>query len=335
MVPAMIQSRNVLDVRGLCTQFFTSRGVAHAVDNVSFSIRQGETLGLVGESGCGKTVTALSLIRLVPYPGRIVAGEIQFDGVDVMGLSEKEVRKLRGQGIGFIFQDPMTALNPVFTVGEQIAETIRLNLGTGKQEARVRAIELLHMVGIPMARRRAGDYPHQFSGGMRQRAMIAIALSCNPKLVIADEPTTALDVTVQAQILELLRTLSEELHTAVLLITHDLGVAAGMCDRISVMYAGRVVELGLVDDVFEHPQMPYTWGLLECLPKLDRNGVERLSTIEGVPPSLLHPRDQCRFHDRCEYAAGICRTEEPQLLAREGSGQFARCWGTEPKGWIA
>jgi oligopeptide transport system ATP-binding protein len=333
--PSKPAAGQLLDVRNLSTQFFTPDGVIRAVDDVSFQLGYGETLGLVGESGCGKSVTALSLTRLVPDPpGKIVAGEVFFDGVDVLKLSNDAMRRLRGKEIGFIFQDPLTSLNPTLTIGYQIGESIRQHMGLSSKAAKDRVVELLSKVGIPRARDRLSDYPFQFSGGMRQRVMIAIALSCDPKLILADEPTTALDVTIQAQILELISNLSDEFRTAVLLITHDLGIAAGMCDRVNVMYAGRIVETGSVDNLFETPQMPYTWGLLDSLPRLDDIREGRLRTIEGMPPLLIDPADACRFNPRCLYASDICREKEPLLTPRKGEGHDARCWGTEPDGWI-
>ncbi len=328
-------ARKLLEVRNLTTHFFTKEGVVHAVDDVSFEIDYGETLGLVGESGCGKSVTALSLTRLVPNPpGRIVRGEIIFDGIDLMKLSEEEMRLLRGKKIGFIFQDPMTSLNPTLTIGYQIAESARIHMGLSRKVADDRAVELLSKVGIPRSRERMRDYPHQFSGGMRQRVMIAIALACDPMLLLADEPTTALDVTIQAQILDLIRSLSEEFGTAVILITHDLGIAAGMCNRVNVMYAGRIVETALVDDIFERPRMPYTWGLMDSLPRLDEERGARLRTIEGMPPDLLSPPDACRFAPRCDYVRDVCREDEPELTRRDEERHLARCWGTEAEGWI-
>jgi oligopeptide transport system ATP-binding protein len=327
---------HLLEVRGLSTHFFTADGVIQAVDDVSFDVGYGETLGLVGESGCGKSVSALSIARLVPDPpGKIVAGSVLFDGIDVLKLSSEDMRKLRGKEIGFIFQDPLTSLNPTLTIGYQIGEAIREHMGLSEKAAQERIVELLSKVGIPRARERLNDYPFQFSGGMRQRVMIAIALSCDPKLILADEPTTALDVTIQAQILELIQKLSDEFHTAVLLITHDLGIAAGMCDRVNVMYAGRIVETGTVDELFEQPRMPYAWGLLDSLPRIDDVRGERLRTIEGMPPVLISPADACRFNPRCVYARDICRSSEPGLTARGGTGHLARCWATEPEGWIA
>ncbi|HEY7737984.1 MAG TPA: ABC transporter ATP-binding protein [Candidatus Limnocylindria bacterium] len=325
----------MLEVRNLSTQFFTRDGVVHAVDEVSFDVDYGETLGLVGESGCGKSVTALSLVRLVPDPpGRITEGQIIFDGIDILKLSRAEMRRLRGRKIGFIFQDPMTSLNPTLPVGFQISESARAHLGLSRSAAADRAVELLSKVGIPRARDRMGDFPHQFSGGMRQRVMIAIALACDPMLLLADEPTTALDVTIQAQILELIRSLSDEFGTAVILITHDLGIAAGMCNRVNVMYAGRIVETGMVDDVFEKARHPYAWGLLESLPRITAERATRLRTIEGLPPDLIDPIPECRFSPRCRFAQDVCRTSEPELTPREGEGHMARCFGTEPDGWI-
>jgi peptide/nickel transport system ATP-binding protein len=320
----------LLEVSNLSTHFFTPEGVVQAVDEVSFELDYGETLGLVGESGCGKSVTALSITRLVPNPpGRIVAGEVLFGGVDVLKLSDEEMRQLRGKEIGFIFQDPQTSLNPTLTIGYQIAEPIRAHLGLSAKAAADRSAELLGKVGIPRAKDRLGDYPHQFSGGMRQRVMIAIALSCNPKLILADEPTTALDVTIQAQILELIKKLSQEFRTAVLLITHDLGIAAGMCDRVNVMYAGRIVETGTVDELFENPLMPYAWGLLDSLPRIDDVRGDRLRTIEGMPPFLVNPGDTCRFRPRCGFGQEACRPTEPMLTERGTKGHMARCWATE------
>ncbi len=330
------KSKNLLEVKNLSTQFFTPDGVVHAVDDVSFELGYGETLGLVGESGCGKSVTALSLTRLVPNPpGRIVSGSVVFDGVDLLKLSDDGMRKLRGKEIGFIFQDPLTSLNPTLTIGYQIAEAIRQHMGLSKKASYDRVVELLGKVGIPRARDRLNDYPHQFSGGMRQRVMIAIALSCDPKLILADEPTTALDVTIQAQILELISVLSDEFGTSVLLITHDLGIAAGMCDRVNVMYAGRIVETGSVDVIFERPRMPYAWGLLDSLPRLDDVRGDRLRTIEGLPPLLINVPDACRFNPRCAYARDTCRDHEPELTPREEPGHYARCWATDKGGWIA
>jgi oligopeptide transport system ATP-binding protein len=330
-------SGSLLSVRGLSTHFFTPDGVVQAVDDVSFELGFGETLGLVGESGCGKSVTALSIARLVPDPpGKIVSGEIWFDGIDVLKIPDDDMRQLRGKDIGFIFQDPLTSLNPTLTIGYQISESIREHMGVPRKAAVDRVVELLGKVGIPRAKDRLNDYPFQFSGGMRQRVMIAIALSCDPKLILADEPTTALDVTIQAQILELIATLSSEFHTAVLLITHDLGIAAGMCHRVNVMYAGRIVETGTVDQLFEEPQMPYAWGLLDSLPRIDDVRGDRLRTIEGMPPLLIRPAAACRFGPRCPYVRDVCREREPELTARGSDPEHkARCWATEPGGWIS
>jgi oligopeptide transport system ATP-binding protein len=328
------KAENLLEVRNLSTHFYTPDGVVHAVDEVSFEIGYGETLGLVGESGCGKSVTALSLTRLVPDPpGKIVSGEVLFEGVDILKMSRDEMRRLRGKDIGFIFQDPLSSLNPTLTVGYQISESIRQHMGLSVRASTDRVVELLAKVGIPRPKDRLKDYPFQFSGGMRQRVMIAIALACDPKLLLADEPTTALDVTIQAQILELINKLSEEFKTSVLLITHDLGIAAGMCERINVMYAGRIVETGSVDKIFDGPKMPYTWGLLDSLPRLDDKRGGRLRTIEGLPPLLIRLPDACRFNPRCAFSRDLCREREPALTARD-EAHFARCHGTEPDGWI-
>jgi oligopeptide transport system ATP-binding protein len=317
----------LLSVRDLRTRFFTSDGVVKAVDGVSFDIRPGQTLGIVGESGCGKSVTALSVMRLIPNPpGKVVGGEIWFEGQDILKMSEDQVRRLRGSKIAMIFQDPMTSLNPVLTINRQISEALQLHLGMDRGQARTRAIELLDLVGIPSARSRVDDYPHQFSGGMRQRVMIAMALSCNPKLLIADEPTTALDVTIQAQILDLIKNLANELGTATILITHDLGVVAGMCDDIMVMYAGRVVERAAVHDLYGDPAHPYTMGLLRSVPRLDEIRKERLVPIEGLPPDLIDLPDVCPFHPRCIYAADKCRQQMPPLAEVAPSGHEAACW---------
>jgi oligopeptide transport system ATP-binding protein len=304
----------LLSVQNLRTYFDTRDGTVKAVDGVSFEIRAGETLGLVGESGCGKSVTAMSIMRLVPHPpGRTASGEIWFDGRDLLKVSNEHMRHIRGREIAMIFQDPMTSLNPVLTIGRQITEALQLHLKMGPRQARNRAIELLQLVGIPAAARRVDDYPHQFSGGMRQRVMIAMALSCNPKLLIADEPTTALDVTIQAQILELIATLRREFNAAVLLITHDMGVVAGVSDRIVVMYAGKVAEMATTDDPFINPRHPYTLGLLNSIPRLDAQRRERLVPIEGLPPDLITLGDICPFSARCSFALDRCRAGVPDL----------------------
>ena len=320
----------LLQVTDLRTYFFTDQGVARAVDGVSFSVAHGETVALVGESGCGKTVTSLSILGLVPDPpGRILEGSsIRLGGEELVGAAEERQRRLRGNEIAMIFQEPMTSLNPVFTVGEQISEPLRLHLGMGKRPARGRATELLNEVGIPEPARRFDEYPHQLSGGMRQRVMVAIALACEPTLLIADEPTTALDVTIQAQILELLAQLRERRGMAVLLITHDLGVAAEVADRVVVMYAGQVAETGTAAEVFGAPGHPYTEGLLASVPRVDRLG-ERLRPIPGVVPAPTEWPSGCRFADRCRYAWERCVAEPPPLLELEsgrGEERAARCW---------
>jgi oligopeptide transport system ATP-binding protein len=316
----------LLEVRDLRTQFFTQDGVVKAVDGVSFHLMPGETLGLVGESGCGKSITALSIMRLIPSPpGKIVSGEIIFEGEDILKMSDDEVRSIRGRKIAMIFQDPMTSLNPVLTINRQISEALELHLGMSKQQARQRAIELLKMVGIPNAEQRVDQYPHQFSGGMRQRVMIAMALSCNPSLLIADEPTTALDVTIQAQILDLIRTLQHEHNTALILITHDLGVVAGMTDRINVMYAGHIVETAPTEELFENPKHPYTVGLLNSIPRLDAPRKERLNPIRGLPPDLIDLPDMCPFVPRCDFAREKCSEKNPPLFDVNPVHRSA-CW---------
>src|ERR671922_631358 len=328
---------NLLEVRDLKTQFFTRDGIVHAVDGVSFELAAGETLGIVGESGCGKSVTALSLMRLIPMPpGKIVKGSIVFDGADVLKMDDDEVRGIRGNNIAMIFQDPMTSLNPVLTISRQISEALELHLKMDKGEARKRTIELLELVGIPSAKKRADDYPHQFSGGMRQRVMIAMALSCNPKLILADEPTTALDVTIQAQILELLKGLAKEFRTAFILITHDLGVVAGMTQRIHVMYAGRIVEKADTGELFANPKMPYTWGLLRSIPRLDEQRKAKLLPIEGLPPDLIAPPINYKFKPHYQYHHDICKEKEPELrrIPNAKPDHEARCWGTQEGGWL-
>jgi oligopeptide transport system ATP-binding protein len=333
VAPATAASGLLLDVINLETTFTTGEGVVRAVDGVSFNLRPGEVLGLVGESGCGKSVSALSIMRLVSSGRARISGTVNFEGRNLLALSDAEMRKVRGGQIAMIFQDPMVSLNPVLTIGRQLTEGIQQHLGLSGSAARKRAAEMLDLVGIPSAEKRLDDYQHQFSGGMRQRAMIAMALSCEPKLLIADEPTTALDVTIQAQILDLMRRLREQLGMAMILITHDLGVAAGNCDRINVMYAGRIVETAQVDPIFEQPQMPYTWGLLDSMPSLDQVHGSLLHTIEGAPPELTDTRDRCRFAPRCEFARDVCREQEPALTPRASEAHLARCWGTEPGGW--
>ena len=309
---ALETKRPLLEVSDLRTQFFTQDGVVKAVNGVSFTLNEGEALGLVGESGCGKSVSALSLMRLIPQPpGKIVSGQVRFDGRDLLKLKEDDMRKVRGNDIAMIFQDPMTSLNPVLTIGRQIGESLELHKRLDRSAARRRTIELLELVGIPAARNRVDDYPHQFSGGMRQRVMIAMALSCEPKLLIADEPTTALDVTIQAQILDLIKRLRHELGMAIIMITHDLGVVAGIADRINVMYAGYIVETGTVDEIFANPRHPYTLGLLKSIPRLDEPRKEKLVPIEGLPPDLIDPPSGCPFQPRCPYAIDRCLAENP------------------------
>lgn len=315
----------LLEVKNLKTHFFTEDGVVPAVDGVDFSLKPGETLGIVGESGCGKSVTSISILGLVPNPpGKIMDGQILFEGKDLLKLSESEMHKIRGNDIAMIFQEPMTSLNPVFTIGKQISEAIMLHQKVGKEAARERCIEMLKLVGIPRAEQAVDEYPHQFSGGMRQRAMIAMALSCNPKLLIADEPTTALDVTIQAQIIELMRELKEKLNTAIMLITHDLGVVAEMADHIIVMYAGRVVEEADVVELFEDPKHPYTKGLMRSKPSLDSNA-KRLEVIPGSVPNPLDMPEGCPFHPRCSEAMDICKKIKPDLIDIE-NGRKVRCW---------
>jgi peptide/nickel transport system ATP-binding protein/oligopeptide transport system ATP-binding protein len=315
----------LLRVENLRTFFSTRDGILRAVDGIDLELPQGGTLGIVGESGSGKSVTALSIMRLVDAPGQVVTGSrILFEGRDLAALAEDEMAQIRGNDISMIFQEPMTSLNPVFTIGDQIAEAVRLHQGLGRKDAFDRAVEMLRLVGIPSAERRIDDYPHQMSGGMRQRVMIGMALSCNPKLLIADEPTTALDVTVQAQILELMKGLRERLGMSIMLITHDLGVIAEMVDQVAVMYAGRVVERGPVADVFESPQHPYTEALMRSIPLVGMRYAQPLKAIRGVVPSPLDWPDGCRFAPRCDYAFDRCAREDPPLL--NVAPQESACW---------
>lgn len=317
----------LLEVQDLKTYFKTKVGRVRAVDGVSFAVRPGEKVGIVGESGCGKSVTALSIMRLVAQPpGEYADGSIMFEGQDLLELSESEMRKVRGGQIGMIFQDPMTCLNPTMTVSKQIAEGLQIHLKVSSNQAQQRAVSLLEQVGIPDAHARANSYPHQFSGGMRQRVMIAIALACNPKLLIADEPTTALDVTVQAQILELINRVCKDFGTAVVLITHDLGVVAGMTDRVVVMYAGKVVETAPTEELFANPRHPYTLGLLASIPRLDEQRTSELKTIEGAPPNMLNPPSGCPFMPRCFFARSICRTMPPLDPLAEQGAHLKACW---------
>ncbi len=324
------RAKPVLDVRGLKTVFRTRAGDVHAVNDVSFSVAPGELLGVVGESGSGKSVTMMSLIGLLPSPpAEVQRGSVLFDGDDLLKIDEDKLRRVRGGKIGFVFQDPMTSLNPVFNVGFQIMEPLREHMGLSKRDARARARELLELVGIPDADRRLDDYPHQFSGGMRQRVMIAIALACEPKLLIADEPTTALDVTIQAQILELMKDLRAKLGMAVIWITHDLGVIAGIADRVMVMYGGQVVEEAPVRELFGNPQHPYTRALLTTVPSVRKARARRLTVIEGQPPIMAGAPDACTFRDRCPVGFEVCDRMNPQLYpVREGHG--VACFRADP-----
>lgn len=321
----------LLKVENLSTHYFTRAGAVKAVDDISFSVAEGETVGIVGESGCGKSATVLSIMRLIPNPpGRIVNGQIIFQSgngsgtVDLRTTSESNMQKIRGNDISMVFQDPMTSLNPVLTIGWQLCEPLQIHLGLNKREARDRSIELLKLVNIPSPENRLNDYPHQFSGGMRQRVMIAMAMACNPRLLIADEPTTALDVTIQAQILELMKKLQEELNMSVIIITHDLGVVSEVCDRVIVMYAGQIIESSPVDELFDNPKHPYTNGLLRSVPKLGSNVKKRIEPIEGVPPNLVSLPTGCRFAPRCPSQFDKCQTS-PRLKSVAPNHDCA-CW---------
>lgn len=316
----------LLEVKNLKTQFFTQDGIVHAVNGISYTVDAGETVAIVGESGSGKSVGVMSLIRLIPQPpGKIVDGQVLFDGQDLIKLSEDQLREIRGNRIAMIFQDPMTSLNPVLTVGRQITESLELHLNMNKEQSRKRAIELLQLVGIPGAAARIDDYPHQFSGGMRQRVMIAMGLSCDPQLLIADEPTTALDVTIQAQIVDLVNRLKKELGMAIIWITHDLGVVAGMAERVLVMYSGFIVEEAPVGEIYAHPRHPYTLGLLRSIPRLDLGRQKRLVPIDGLPPDLLEPPTHCPFAPRCQFAMEKCWQQNPSLET-VGPNHRAACW---------
>jgi oligopeptide transport system ATP-binding protein len=319
----------LLSVQDLRVQFWTARGTIHAVNGISFDIAPGETLGIVGESGCGKSVTSLAILGLLPRAGRVVGGSATFEGRDLVGLSDAELRRIRGNEIAMIFQDPMTSLNPVLTIGRQIREALETHFELEKDEAERRAADLLDRVGIPSANVRLKDYPHQFSGGMRQRAMIAMALACEPKLLIADEPTTALDVTIQAQILELLNDLVSERDTALIMITHDLGVVAGMCERVNVMYAGLFMETGGAEQVFGQPRHPYTLGLLQSVPRLDMARQAYLRPIEGNPRDMLNAPQACPFQPRCRYEVQESREAVPPLEEVE-PGHFVACFNPVP-----
>ena len=325
----------VLEVDDLHMHFFTRDGVVKAVDGVSFTLEARKTLGVVGESGSGKSVTALSVMRLIPEPpGKVVSGDIRFKGESILAMNERDQRKLRGNRIAMIFQDPMTSLNPVYRIGKQIAEPLRLHKGLSKKEAWAAAVELLDRVGIPEAEKRAKDYPHEFSGGMRQRAMIAMALACGPDVLIADEPTTALDVTIQAQILELMQEIQARTESAIIMITHDLGVVADMADHVLVMYAGKAVEFGTADEVFYNPLHPYTWGLLESLPRHDVDEKGQLCPISGQPPSLINLPEGCAFQPRCQYAREACQRRLPGLVEIE-RGHLSACLFSGDKQFLA
>ncbi|MFF0830970.1 ABC transporter ATP-binding protein [Brevibacillus sp. NPDC003359] len=318
----------LLEIKGLKTYFQTEEGTVPAVDGVDITVCEGETVGIVGESGCGKSVTSLTAMRLTP--GKVVAGSITFQGKDLLALSDEDIRKVRGNDMAMIFQEPMTSLNPVFTIGQQIGEAIEIHMQYNRQQAKARTIEMLKLVGIPRAEQIVDEYPHQLSGGMRQRVMIAMAMSCNPKLLIADEPTTALDVTIQAQILDLMRELKDKHSTAIMMITHDLGVVAEMCDRVIVMYAGKVVEEADVVTLFTNPKHPYTQGLMKSIPRLDGQE-QRLYSIKGSVPIPGSLRKGCTFAPRCEFAMELCREGMPEL-AEIGERHFCRCWLYESKG---
>jgi len=316
-------NENLLEVKGLHTHFHTQDGIVRAVEDVNFSIKTGETLGLVGESGCGKSVTSLSIMGLLPDTSEVY-GEIIFEGEDLLKKTKRQMRRIRGNDLSMIFQEPMTALNPVYTIGDQIAETLRLHQGMRKNKAMKKAADYLELVGIPSPEQRVNEYPHQLSGGMQQRAMIAMALSCDPKLLIADEPTTALDVTIQAQILELMKELKDRIKTAIVLITHDLAVIAEMCERVIVMYSGRIVEIAGIKELFKRPFHPYTEGLINSIPKMHEK-TEFLYEIEGAVPNPLDAPPGCKFHNRCDFAQEKCRQNEPELTSLENN-HLVRCF---------
>lgn len=322
---ALINEEVLIKVEDLKVTFFTPAGQVKAVNGVSYELRRGEVLGIVGESGSGKSVGVNALMRLTPHPGRIVGGSMHFKGRDIMKMSKKEIRAMRGKDIAMIFQDPMTSLNPLFRVGWQIMESIMIHTGVSKEQARVRAIEMLEMVGINNPDQRINQYPHEFSGGMRQRVMIAMGLSCSPDVLIADEPTSALDVTIQAQIMDILKDLRERTKSAIILITHDLGIVADVCDNVVVMYGGRIVEKGSIDDIFYKTAHPYTSGLIRCLPRLDDEDRKALIPIEGQPVDMIKLPAGCSFYDRCKSRSDICQNEQPPMV-EVGPGHFAVCW---------
>jgi len=317
----------LLEIENLQTHFFTSAGVVKAVDGISYDVNQGETIAIVGESGCGKSVSALSILRLVADPpGRIVGGSIRFEGRDLLKLSDEEIRDVRGKDIAMVFQEPMTSLNPVLTIGRQLTETLEQHLGMNREQATARAVELIGMVGIADPERRLKQYPHHLSGGMRQRVMIAMALCCEPKLIIADEPTTALDVTIQAQILELMKDLTRRLGVALIIITHNLGIVARYADRVNVMYAGKIIESGTADDIYHKPHHPYTLALLRSVPRMDQPRRARLDPVQGQPPDLSRLGAGCSFTPRCGFVAARCASEQPPLKAVDAGPHFAACW---------
>ncbi len=323
---------NLLEVKDLQTHFFTMDGVVRAVDGVSYDLEEGETLGLVGESGCGKSVSALSLMRLIPDPpGKIVNGEVMLDGEDILKIDMDEMRNVRGAKMSMVFQEPMTSLNPVLTIERQLTETLQLHKGMGKAESRREGVDLLARVGIPDPEQRIKQYPHQFSGGMRQRVMIAMALSCNPRLIIADEPTTALDVTIQAQILELMKSLTTEFGVALIVITHNLGVVARYADRVNIMYAGKIIERGSAKEIYANPRHPYTVGLLRSVPRLDLPRRARLDPIEGQPPDLVNLPQGCAFRARCRWAIDKCATDTP-VLDETSPNHWSACWRSDDLG---
>ena len=317
-------SRRLLSVRNLKTSFFTHVGEVQAVRGIDFDVNQGQVLGIVGESGSGKSVTSLSIMGLLQHPGRVVDGEILFQGEDILSYNKRQMRKVRGKEIAMVFQDPMTSLNPVYTVGNQIMEMILEHENMNRAQAKERAIEMLRLVGIPSPEKRIHNYPHEFSGGMRQRAMIAMALACNPKLLIADEPTTALDVTIQAQILNLIKDLNRKLDMTTILITHDLGVVATLCDKVVVMYGGLIMEDGTAEDIFYHPQHPYTMGLIDSSPRVTGGEKQRLKPIPGTPPNLINPPKGCPFSARCPYCMNVCTQETPPYFQEDGHRTM--CW---------
>lgn len=318
-------SDHLLEIEDLKVSFFTPAGEVKAVNGISYNLDEGRVLGIVGESGSGKSVSVSALMQLLVFPGRVVGGSITFDGRDVLAMSEEQIQEVRGKEIGMIFQDPMTSLNPVFTIGEQLIETLRRHTKMSRSEAAQKSLEMLRLVGINNPEQRMKQYPHEFSGGMRQRAMIAMTLLCDPKLLIADEPTTALDVTIQAQILELMKSLRTKINAAIILITHDLGIVSDICDDVIVMYAGRIVEKGSIDDIFYRPAHPYTQGLLRCLPRLDSDGTKPLEPIEGTPVDLLALPKGCAFAPRCEKCMKICLSEQPPNFL-VGEDHCSACW---------